>query len=337
MRTWHLAIVLVMIAAVDLTRAGTEPPVTNRVTYRLPFGGTEKTYRVTLAAAPADHPDWLVASFLTGAVHTVNDENKGQFTETWNGLDDNFMPVPPGEYVMRGIYMPAEKWRIDGQYHSITAKFLVSPGDSWTPPLEEDHKFPPVHGHVFEPMYDVGVSEDGKAVCLSGYIENWYNPIVADLKKPIGIGQIVGKFPSHGRAGEPRVAFDGRSVWMVRFHELYCPSNPRFGTTRSRRGHGIVELTRGKITSDLTAFSEGFRSWVYVSEPYADRITVIDGGTGRKLTEIKDIHAVATMYDRSEKGKLLYALHKETDSGWQVSQVALVAGFRRPRPTPDYR
>ena len=31
-------------------------------------------------------------------------ENQGRFTETWDGLDENYMPVPPRTYALKGIY-----------------------------------------------------------------------------------------------------------------------------------------------------------------------------------------------------------------------------------------
>ena len=70
------------------------------------------------------NPDWIVSTFLAAAPRTVTAENKGQFTDNWNGLDDNFMPVPPGKYGVKGIYMPAQKWRVDGEWHSITPQFV---------------------------------------------------------------------------------------------------------------------------------------------------------------------------------------------------------------------
>ncbi len=66
------------------------------VTYVLPTDGElPRTYRVTLAVVDPQNPDWIVSTFVAGAPRTVTAENKGRFTETWDGLDDNFMPVPP--------------------------------------------------------------------------------------------------------------------------------------------------------------------------------------------------------------------------------------------------
>lgn len=35
------------------------------------------------------------------------------------------MPVPPGTYGVKGIYMAAQPWPVDGQYHSIANTFPV--------------------------------------------------------------------------------------------------------------------------------------------------------------------------------------------------------------------
>ena len=105
--------------------------------YSLPAGGPlPKTYRVTLAIVDAKNPDWIVSQFLAGEPRTVTRENAGQFTDYWDGLDDNFMPVPPGTYGVKGIFMPAEKWQVDGEYHSIVPQ-LVTGISPWMPRPEQ--------------------------------------------------------------------------------------------------------------------------------------------------------------------------------------------------------
>src|SRR5687767_3021470 len=94
-----------------------------KVTYQLPADGAlPQTYRVTLAIVDAGNPDWIISQFANGVDRTVTAENGGKFQEEWDGLDDNYMPVPPGTYGVKGIYMPAAKWEVDGRYHSITPK-----------------------------------------------------------------------------------------------------------------------------------------------------------------------------------------------------------------------
>jgi hypothetical protein len=51
-------------------------------------------------------------------------------------LDDNSMPLPPGEYGVKGITMPAEEWPVDGGYHSVVPRFAGGPS-SWLPTPEQ--------------------------------------------------------------------------------------------------------------------------------------------------------------------------------------------------------
>src|SRR4051794_9199800 len=120
-------------ARADSPAAGVGVPVT----YQLPTDGPlPRTYRVTLAIVDAKNPDWIVGQFANGVVRTVTAENGGKFGETWDGLDDNFMPVPPGTYGVKGIYMSASKWQVDGEYHTVTPKFVAG-ASSWMPSPEQ--------------------------------------------------------------------------------------------------------------------------------------------------------------------------------------------------------
>ncbi|HZK82767.1 MAG TPA: hypothetical protein VFC46_16920, partial [Humisphaera sp.] len=116
------------------------------ISYQLPLTGKgPTTWRVTLAIVDAKNPDWIVSQFANGVARTATAENQGKFTETWNGLDDNFMPVPPGKYGVKGIYMPGERWRVDGEYHSIVPKFVSGPS-AWMPSPEQWEKPEPFGG-----------------------------------------------------------------------------------------------------------------------------------------------------------------------------------------------
>src|SRR5262245_60302568 len=97
-----------------------------KVEYQLPTDGPlPKTYRVSVSITDARNSDWIISTFAAGVVRTVTAENGGKFSETWNGLDENFMPVPPGDYGVKGIYSAAEKWSVDGEYHSIVPRFVT--------------------------------------------------------------------------------------------------------------------------------------------------------------------------------------------------------------------
>ena len=104
-------VLALVLAAIQSARAeqGTQT-VGVPVSYSLPTDGPlPRTYRVTLAITAPDNPDWIVSTFVAGTARTVTTENKGRFTETWDGLDENYMPVPPGNYGVKGIYMPARQ------------------------------------------------------------------------------------------------------------------------------------------------------------------------------------------------------------------------------------
>src|SRR5689334_2512568 len=92
-----VAIALLLSAAGRADAQATRPSTGVPVSYQLPNTPGE-TYRVTLAVVDPKNPDWIVSQFAAGVARTVTKENGGKFAETWDGLDDNFMPVPPGEY-----------------------------------------------------------------------------------------------------------------------------------------------------------------------------------------------------------------------------------------------
>lgn len=287
-----------------------------QVRYQLPYEGTDRAYSVTIAAAPASNPDWLASTFVAGEVRMANSTNLGVFTETWNGLDDNFMPVPQGDYIFKGIWAPAQKWGVDGQYHALVPEYVASPGDSWTPPAGQGHRFPPIHGHVFEPIYDISIGSGGKAVFLSGYIENWRNPFLVDLNRKVGIEQVVRTWSSAGRSGGQHVAYDGKDVWMIRFNEVYCHTNPRFGSVRTRRGQRVASLGTGTRYPTDMAVVRGVDGSprLYICEPHENRVIVLDGVTGDRLHHLglPGVRAISAV------GRRLYVLNREGNQ-WGVS------------------
>jgi len=184
-----------------------------KVSYELPHTGPlPQTYRVTLAIVDAKNPAWVISQFAAGVVRTVTAENRGRFSEVWNGLDDNFMPVPPGTYGVKGIYMPATRWEVDGEYHSITPRYVTS-ASAWRA-LPGESKEPVIVGDpVNSPIGDVDVSASGTAVFCYQYLENARNFYMADLRKPIGYEQATLGYASGGAAGGRAVATDGTSAW----------------------------------------------------------------------------------------------------------------------------
>ena len=186
------------------------------VSYTLPTDGPlPRTWRVTLAITDPENPDGIVSTFVAGAARTVTAENQGKFTETWDGLDENFMPVPPGEYGVKGIYMPAEIWAPDGKPHTLRAKYLGGPNALMPKPGRRESG-PFITGDQCAPgMGDIAVGPDGVAVFYWRFLENAQNPYRVDLNLPLGPEQLLGGFGSGGTGGGDYITTDGETIWGV--------------------------------------------------------------------------------------------------------------------------
>lgn len=304
-----------------------------KISYRLPTDGPlPRTYRVTLAITLPDDPDWIVSTFVSGGVCTVTRENGGRFTEEWDGLDENYMPVPAGAYGVKGIFMPAAKWRMDGQYHSFVARYRFGAGDSWSPAPENDDKFPWIFGHVFGLVQDVSVGPNGKASFWCNYIENSWNPFLVDLNKPVGYDQVIARYPSGGAAGGPTTACDGEHVWSATANDgrpVIFRADRRWGPDIN--GFGLRCRRVEEMPPSMTAWRhpETNRRFVYAAQAgEVNRILVFDGDSSEPLAEIPLRAPLAISLDRTQPGRRLIAMHK-TNAGWAVSAVALEGGLPR--------
>ena len=291
------------------------------IRYRLPFDGTQKTYRVTIAAAPVSNPDWIVSTFAAGLIRTVNKENQGRFIDFWDGLDDNFMPVSPGEYVLKGIYAPGEIWATDGQVHSLIPEYKSSPGDSWAAASGEGHRFPAFHGHVFEPVYEVVPATNRTALVLGGFVENGFNPFIMDLNKPPGPDQIIKRFPSHGCSGGQLAAYDGRHAWINRRKEIYSPSQAGFGLEKNKYGRGFSRSDGDHPPTDLTAIREGNQTHLLLSEPRENRVAVMDGKSG-KILNAMNLPGVRATAQHPRDGRLFALCRNEV--GWHIMETKCI-------------
>ncbi|WP_269523331.1 hypothetical protein [Coraliomargarita parva] len=324
------------------------------ISYALPVDGKfPRTYLVTLAITAPDNPDWIVSTFVAGQVRTVTAENQGQFTENWDGLDDNHMPVPPGDYGVKGIYTPAYYWEVDEEWHAITAKFAggVSP---WLPdPENPEHWKQPLlfkGDPVGQPLRDVDVGPNGVAVFYYQYLENGLNAPMFDLNKPLGYEQFIDSFNSGGAAGGWSVATDGESVWAAgeeggpRF--IYRTDQKPFGN-----GNGAyrknVTINRGKVTSmDTWKDPASGQSYLYVAErgkfdiappknryhkygkftesteEFINDITVYAGADGERLSRIKIEKPQSIIVHEQQ----LYCL-SDMDGRWILKQITLDHGL----------
>ncbi|MDB5297449.1 MAG: hypothetical protein JWO31_3432, partial [Phycisphaerales bacterium] len=315
------------------------------VGYQLPADGPlPKTYRVTLAVTDAKNPDWLVSTFAAGAVRTVTAENGGRFAETWNGLDDNFMPVPPGDYGVRGIYAPAEKWAVDGEFHAVVPRFVTGASSF----LSADDRRPEPFGGdpVGAPLGDVAVSPGGIAVFYYAYLENGRNNPLIDLKKPVGHDQVVTAFPSGGAAGGTSTTTDGVNVWSFSTDGgpkfVYRADGKRFGTGK---GNGRADLSyrpAGWVTAmanwvdprsrkpyvyvaergKIAAIPDRPKSHVESRDAFANQLTVLDGDTGAVLARVD----AAGPRGLAVGGDGLYVLHAD-GAGFAVTRYAIDRGL----------
>ena len=212
--TRYFAFLALAAIATGAAFAAEEPATGVAVSYQLPTDGPlPKTYLVTLAIVTKDNPDWIVSQFLRGAERTVTAENQGKFTDTWDGLDENLMPVPPGSYAVKGICMPAQKWAVDDEYHAVTPQFVAG-ASSWMPSRDQWTVAEPFGGDPCgAPLADVDVGANGVAVFYYCYLENGTNNPQMDLKKPVGLGQFIRAFNSGGAGGGTSTCTDGETVW----------------------------------------------------------------------------------------------------------------------------
>lgn len=327
--------------------ARAEPPAPSSgasVAYQLPTDGPlPRTYRVTLAIVDAKNPDWIVSQFLNGAVRTVTADNGGKFTETWDGLDDNFMPAPPGTYGVKGIYMPAEKWRVDGAYHTITPRYVGGIGCFLPPPDQATRPEPFGGDPVGAPIGDIAVTPNGVAVFYYSYLENGLNNAMVDLNKPVGYGQFLRAFTSGGAGGGTSVATDGKTVWafstdggpkfVYRADGKSFGSSPGCNRPNSYAPDGWVTAMTCRTdpaTGQNTLFiaqrgrfaSTRGREVIESETDFANKVTAHDPETGKVLADLPldRPRGLAISHD------LLFALHAE-GNGFAVSQAPLKSGL----------
>ena len=301
------------------------------VTYQLPTTGPlPKTYRVTIAMAPQSDPDWIVATFVAGQPRTVTTANNGAFTETWNGLDDNFMPVLPGNYVAKGIYMPAEVWKIDGQYHALIPEYKMSITDTWSPTSNNDTKYPYIIGHIFDYMQDIQAGPNGKCAFIPGYHEAEKAFYIADLTKPNGYDQVVTAYNRMGWCCGGNCAYDGEVMWVA------CQiADPPYITRADGVPFGASKTALGTpctytnvMPPDMYGYkyTASSRRVLYAVQPAPlNGILVLNGDTGATLkAQAVNTNPRSVRPDRTSLGSKLIAMYYSTSlAQWVVGTINL--------------
>ena len=311
------------------------------VSYQLPTDDPlPRTYLVTIAVTDPKDPNWVVGNFASGVVRTVTAENQGHFTETWDGLDDNYMPVTPGTYGVKGIYMPATKWAIDGQYHAVIPK-LASTGGSWGQTPAEDSLPNKIDGDpVRSPLGDVDVAANGKGVLCFEYLENGKNYFLTDFTKPIGYGQIITGYESGVFAGGTSTCTDGEAIWSfsddggTKF--IGRADGKAFGHQNANRDN--VYIPDGWVTA-LAAWPGKSGTVVFdaeggkISNPKEsdgdriDRVRALSSNGAAVLAQWK----IARPIGLAVRGNRLYILHGSRNN-FEVLSLSLDSGWENKRP-----
>jgi hypothetical protein len=321
------------------------------VHYRLPTDGPlPRAYLVTLAVTDPRRPDWIVSTFATDLVRTVTAQNQGQFAETWNGLNDNGQPVPPGPYGVKGICMPAQKWAIDGQYHAVIPKLAATAGSWGESPGEDTLPQKIVGDPVDAPLRDVDVAENGIGAVAFEYLENGQNYFLTDFNKPIGYAQIIKGHESGLFAGASSTCTDGRAIWS-----FSVDGGPKFIGRADGHPFGHQHANRDNVYAPdgwvraLAAWphdgktvvfeAEGGRivkpehgDFVESSDDRIDRVRALDGDDATVLAEWKISHPLGLV----ARNDHLYILQQH-GGAYDVLSLALDADWRHTTPALLFR
>lgn len=270
--------------------------------------------------------------------------------ELWDGLDENFMPLPPGKYSVKGIYMPAKKWEVDDEWHAITPRYAGAIS-GWWPRVDapvDQLKVPFGGDPVSAPFGDVSVGPNGIAVFYYQYLENGLNCPMVDLNKPgVSPEQFKRSFPSGSAAGGSSVATDGETVWAFSTDGgpkfVYRADGKPFGQSPGC-GRTNAYPAQGWVMSMAVLRDEAaLHSYVYVAQrgkivpqklprwtryvesesEFADIVTVHDGADGKVLATIP----VSKPQSICVQNGSLFVLHKDDKGSFVVSSVNLKNGL----------
>jgi hypothetical protein len=318
--------------------------------YKLPYEKGKKEYfRVTIAIVDKENPSWIISQPVAGKLVEVNDENKGEFFDIWDGLDDNFMPVPPGKYKIKGIYMPAKEWKIPGtdkyEYHTLIPRYVGGVGDSFSPKKNEDEKFPWIHGAGFGYFNSIYISQDGIASLYHNYIENATNPFLLDLNREIGYEQIIKSFGSWGAAGGWATATDGEIVWCVcdngGIQFVYRADGKKFGNGKARYRNDVY-IPKGDVY-DIACYKDEKKNirYLYLSVEFnppkkfyynhnynknateGNYLLIIDGEKADEIAKIDILHPREIKY---YNGKI-YCMHVNEKGNMEICSIELKDGI----------
>jgi len=315
------------------------------ISYSLPTDGPlPKTWRVTLAIVDPDDPANILSTFVAGEPVTVTKENQGKFESVWNGLDDNFMPLPPGDYGLKGIAMPAKPWHIDGQWHSLTPQYLTA-AVAFQPPQDQDNKPLPFSGDpVHSPLRDIDVSDDGILVFGYQYLENGLNSPMVDIKKPVGYEQFLRAFSSGGAGSCEWTTTDGLHSWAVSNDGgvpfIYRTDGVRWGSSDAKHRRNVHLEQPGKKIGSIASLRRNDRTEIYVTlslEGGGSEVAVLNGDNGDTLPQSWKFSEKIIAIDNG-KDDGLYVLLRASEQEFRVKRLdtdCVVLSWNSPTPPSD--
>jgi hypothetical protein len=207
-------------SVLGLPEAVPATPMPVKICFSLPSTYTG-TVGVTVAVVDKENTDWIIthACYLQPFNVTAGKQQQGCIG--WDGIDENFWPVPPGTYGLKGIMTNVSYWPVDKKYHAITVEATGAVGPvpiDLTAPAEKQSFF--VDGDpVGSSFTSIGIntnfpgSNNTYANLYNSYLENAYNNYLVDLAKPHGSEQRVWRWHDAGIGGGMQTATNGLSVW----------------------------------------------------------------------------------------------------------------------------
>ena len=199
--------------------SGLLPDSPVKVCFELP-GTHTGTVGVTVVATDPDDQDWIVSHLSYAQPFNVTAGAPSQGCITWDGLDENFWPVPAGSYGLKGIVTNLSFFAADKQFHALVPKFVgaVSPV-----PVDinatADKQMELVQGDATGNSFtSIGVSANfperpDYANLYHGYLENAFNNYLLNISKPHNFSQSVARWHDAGLGGGDKTATNGHSVW----------------------------------------------------------------------------------------------------------------------------
>ena len=201
------------------TEAAAKPdPV--QICFELPSTYTG-TVGVSVAVVDQHEPSWIITHASYMEAFNVTKGKKQQGCVSWDGVDENFWPLPPGTYGLKGHMANVTLWDADGQYHPLTLKVTggIGPSPVNLSASPADQSFW-IDGDPVGSSFDaIGINTNFPdsprhvANLYDGYLENAFNNYLIDLDEPHGASQRLWRWHDSGIGGGLQTATNGFSVW----------------------------------------------------------------------------------------------------------------------------